>query len=379
MEALITEVKSLERFHQIAFSSQIAFVTYSLPNSKEITTLVQQKSEPVVLSSIIELEGKSGFVFSPFDLKSKFPIRLIQPDRIISKTSQLESFLSSNFDIRPNLNRIPKDETSLFEATRNEYMSQVDELRRVILKSPLDKLVLSRISIDNKPKDFNPSLFLEELKRSYPDAFTFMLYIADTGLWFGASPEPLLQISNSRASTVSLAGTRVYKPGENFPTWGIKELEEQEMVTRYIDDILKNFNVKSFEKQGPLTKRAGEVEHLLTRFSFDSKYLDGNILEFLIAIHPTPSVCGLPKDMAFEVIKSTEKHDREYYTGFLGPLNINGDYNLFVNLRCMKVEKDKLAYFIGAGITSSSDSEKEWEETISKKSTLMRTIEKLNP
>jgi isochorismate synthase len=376
MEPIITKVKTLEHFHQIALSNQIAFVTYSLPSSKEITTMVQWKSEPIELSSLMELESKSGFVFSPFDLKSKFPIRLIQPDQIISNNNQLESFISSYLDSKPNPN--PKVESSLYEASQSEYMSQVDALRSIMEKSSLDKLVLSRISIDNKPKDFNPSVFLEELKKNYPDAFVFMLYIADAGLWFGASPEPLLQISNNKVSTVSLAGTRVHKLDKNLSSWGMKELEEQEMVTRYIDDILNDFNIKSFDKQGPLTKQAGAVEHLLTRFSFDLKDLNGKILEFLIAIHPTPSVCGLPKDMAFEVIKSTEKHKREYYTGFLGPFNMNGNFDLFVNLRCMKVEQDKLAYFIGAGITSSSNSEKEWEETISKKSTLMRIIEKLN-
>jgi isochorismate synthase len=378
MDAIVSEVNSLEEFHQLALNERLPFVSYKLPNAKDITTLVQTNSEPIVISSIMDLDGKSGFVFAPFNLSSDYPIWLIRPDLIINgncfKLSHNQLVKSDFLDTKDNASY----SSPHYEATYQEFLNQIQEVHKEMATGTLNKLVLSRISIEKMPKEFNPSAFFYELKDSYPNAFVFMLHIAKIGLWFGASPEPLLQVNNGLVSTVSLAGTRVYNPKNTFSDWGEKELEEQDIVTKYIESNLKAFGVKHYNIEGPKSHSAGTIEHLLTKFSFDHNQLNGRIIEFLNAIHPTPSVCGLPKDIALKAIKSIEKHSREYYTGFLGPIDINSEYNLFVNLRSLKVEKDSLVYFIGAGITSSSDAEKEWEETNNKKSILKSIVEKLN-
>jgi isochorismate synthase len=365
-------------FHQFALENRIAFVTYKLPNLEEVTTLVQWKTEPIALTNLMGLEGRSGFVFAPFNIESHHPIRLIEPDLVFKGDEIDKSFFSS---YNEHLARVKSNTTNvsnyLNETSRESYLAKVDEFRKKIDPGELDKLVLSRISIEAKPKTFNPSILLQKLQRSYPDAFVFMIHIADTGLWIGASPEPLLEIKDDVVSTVSLAGTRLYNGQSIDREWGAKELEEQEIVTRYIDSILEMFQIKQYAKQGPQTKLAGAVEHLLTRFTFSLDALQGKIVELIDAIHPTPSVCGLPKNEALEIILNSEEHDREYYTGFLGTFNFEKQYALFVNLRCMKVGVDQLIYFLGAGITAGSDPEKEWEETNSKKRTLMSIVETL--
>jgi isochorismate synthase len=366
-------------FHQFALENRIAFVTYKLPELEEVTTLVQWKTEPLALNNLMELEGKSGFVFAPFNIESRHPIRLIEPDLVIKGDEIDEHFFTSyNHSLAMVKSDTATLEYSSNETPRESYLAKVDEFRNMITPGKIDKLVLSRISIEAKPKTFNPNILLQRLQCSYPDAFVFMIHIADTGLWIGASPEPLLEIKDNVVSTVSLAGTRLYGGQSIDREWGAKELEEQEIVTRYIDSILEKFNIKQYTKQGPQTKLAGAVEHLLTHFTFSLDALQSKIVELIDAIHPTPSVCGLPKDKALDIILNSEEHDREYYTGFLGTFNIEKQYALFVNLRCMKVGVDQLIYFLGAGITAGSDPEKEWEETNSKKRTLMSIVETLN-
>lgn len=104
-------------------------------------------------------------------------------------------------------------------------------------------------------------------------------------------------------------------------------------------------------------------------------------------MHPTPAVCGLPKDISKAFILKNENYNREFYTGFLGELNIkerksrnvnrhnieNDAYasvknvsNLYVNLRCMQLVNNHAIVYIGGGITKDSIPEKEWEETVSK-------------
>ncbi len=88
-------------------------------------------------------------------------------------------------------------------------------------------------------------------------------------------------------------------------------------------------------------------------------------------MHPTPAVCGMPQQAAYEYILQIEAHDRKFYTGFLGPWQLNGQSELFVNLRCAEFNRTALHLFVGGGLTSSSFAESEWEETEYKSKTLL--------
>ncbi len=381
MDTIVTETNILEKVHRLALENQIAFASYKLPDEPEVITILQWKAQPASISDILSLEGKSGFVFAPFEMDSKNPIRLIQPD-LIMRGDKFDD-ADFNFDTILSENTITSKKTNQkhspehYEAGTKDYMLQVDELRKMIGESVIDKVVLSRISIERKPDNFNPTLLFEKLQKAYPEAFVFMIYIADAGLWFGASPEPLMIMKDKQISTVSLAGTRVFKSNEIDKQWGSKELREQEIVTEYIDNILKKSGINKYSKEGPVSHRAGNVEHLKTSFGFAGSEIGGKPLNFLEKLHPTPSVCGLPKEMALDIITRIEKHEREYYTGFLGPINFEENWHLFVNLRSMKVVENKFFYYLGAGITSGSDPYKEWEETQNKKSTLKNIVESL--
>jgi len=95
-------------------------------------------------------------------------------------------------------------------------------------------------------------------------------------------------------------------------------------------------------------------------------------------LHPTPAVCGLPKNEAKSFILENENYDRKYYTGFLGELNsdVNGinTSSLYVNLRCMEIAKDEAIIYVGGGITKDSIPEKEWEETVRKTATMKKVL-----
>ncbi|HXB11581.1 MAG TPA: chorismate-binding protein, partial [Bacteroidia bacterium] len=64
----------------------------------------------------------------------------------------------------------------------------------------------------------------------------------------------------------------------------------------------------------------------------------------------------------------------KYYTGYLGPYNIDGKAELFVNLRCAEVFNDSVNIYVGGGITSDSVAEKEWDETVMKSQTLLSVM-----
>jgi isochorismate synthase len=206
------------------------------------------------------------------------------------------------------------------------------------------------------------------------------------GLWLGATPETLVNIDGQRLTTMSLAGTQKFN-GTLDVNWTPKELNEQQLVTDFILKQLESSNLKSQTiNLKPETIKAGNLVHLKTSVSatFNSKI---NFKQLLTNLHPTPAVCGLPKDAAKQFILKNENYNREFYTGFLGEINIkmsttrnnnsrnveNNAYatvktvsNLFVNLRCMQISNQEAIIYVGGGITKDSNAEAEWEETVQK-------------
>ena len=56
---------------------------------------------------------------------------------------------------------------------------------------------------------------------------------------------------------------------------------------------------------------------------------------------------------------------------FLGPVNVDNETHIFVNLRTMKIEQNHATFYAGCGITEESDPQSEWLETEMKCQTLM--------
>lgn len=186
-----------------------------------------------------------------------------------------------------------------------------------------------------------------------------LLDTPQTGTWIMATPEILLEQQKSLLRTMALAGTMPFSEG--FPEWSEKNKHEQNIVERYIENIISPFCDKII-KDGPQTVRAGNLMHLRTDFRFHLKS-EVSTAELLAKLHPTPAVCGLPKDEAKEFIIKNESIDRKYYSGFAGPLNLNGETHLYVSLRCMNIVDNQYIVYAGGGIMNESVVEEEWKET----------------
>ena len=368
-----------EKLQRLAMDNGIAFATYRLPATQNSVTMLQWSSAPVRLNSIEGLNNQSGFVFAPFMADSDVPMVFIRPDLIARKDHFVEpekkaEDVSVSEGINPG--KFPfYGKTRNFIADKTEFIHQVEEIKKLISRQTLKKVVLSRVHTQTRPSGFDISEFYLELEKRYPNAFVFLVSIPDVGTWMGASPEPLLQIHDNVVTTVSLAGTR--KASDSDLPWGDKEQEEQLIVTNYIEGVLSRYQVEQIKKSGPASFKAGSIEHIKTSFEFPLHFIRSNLDAFISDLHPTPSVCGVPKKEASYIIQATEKHRREYYTGFLGPVNMEGDWNLFVNLRSMKALGNDLEYYLGAGITEGSVAEEEWEETENKMTTLKTIVESL--
>ena len=116
--------------------------------------------------------------------------------------------------------------------------------------------------------------------------------------------------------------------------------------------------------------------HLKSDFKVDMKATNfpqlGTVM--LDLLHPTSAVCGMPKDIALQYLNTYEGYARELYSGYLGPVNVQGNTSLFVNLRCLQWHASMARVYAGAGVTIDSQAQKEWEETEMKMNTLISVI-----
>ncbi len=336
---------------QYSLETRDTFAIYRLPN-EEHHFLIQANKEDVI--PFHELDNEPAFVFHPFEESVASPALALK---------------ANNIHINPKFSFKSIHQGSPYYISEPEYIPLLEGFVDHIQNGAFHKAICSRIiRKEMHVEDLYP-LFIR-LKEQYPFAFIYLINIPDVGCWMGATPEILLTDHDKMGETVALAGTR---PLSSTEDWGKKEIIEQQMVERYMANILIR-RKKSFQKLGPFTVKAGRVMHLKTRFRFP---LESNWKDVALDIHPSPAVCGLPKEKAKAFIHDTEPHERAYYCGFLGPVNMNGKTDLFVNLRCMQVFNDTFALYVGGGITADSIPQKELEETIWKSRTLSDIIEEV--
>jgi isochorismate synthase len=333
--------------------SKLPFVGYCKPNSDRLIGLFQRNNQLHSLNQII-----SGFAFVSFDSDSKYGIPDQDSDVYFESISNIEgchiSYKVHEVDALAKLN---------FESLVEKALGEINS-------GTFEKVVLSRNEVVEL-SNFTIEKVFSSLIIKYPNSFRYCFYHPEIGLWMGASPEQLLKSNQNKAQTVSLAGTQLNSDNQNF-IWGEKEITEQQTVTKYIVDALKSCGAEVVKSE-PYTFQAGSIVHIKTDIEaqFESEV---NVLNLLELLHPTPAVCGFPKNETLEFISATEGYDREFYAGYLGEWNQDGNFDLYVNLRCMNLEitegHAKAKLFIGCGINSGSQPENEFFETVNKSQTL---------
>lgn len=356
------------------------FAIWSMPGSNTPEIIISEKGGLDYPVQFNKLNGQEGFVFAPYKITKNVPLVLLKPG--IYKKG-IENILKINCTAIQNRTGVDFQFSNPFIISKNEYLHDIESTLNEIRSTKLSKVIVSRLIPFQRHSESVGDVYVQLFQQT-PNAFVYLVNLPakrkgspNTGLWMGATPEILLKSEGKILETVSLAGTQSRKENNDY-SWQTKEIEEQAFVSRYLLDVFHKFNIHPYNTQGPETLESGKVAHLSTSFRFAAKKLASNLGDFLAELHPTPAVCGYPKSKAARFIAKVEKHDRRYYTGYLGPWRLNGEVGLFVNLRCMEIMPQQYILYSGGGITSRSVPDDEWEETNKKANTLLSAIEAVN-
>ena len=344
---------------QNQLKKRLPFVVYSKPNSEGITGFFQNNETLFKVNDFTE----KGFVFASFDGAKTYLIPESESELLHFSLDKKEMAFSG------------KELTKAGNVAKSDFTTLVANGIQAIKNEQFQKVVLSRTE-KVELEDFDMVDAFKKLVLLYPSAFVYCFYHPKIGNWIGATPEQLLKFTENNFETISLAGTQK-DTGSSEILWGEKEKEEQQFVTDYLVSRLKNV-AKAVQFTKPYSIKAGSIWHIKTDVS-GVLNSDSSLKKVIQLLHPTPAVCGLPKEIAKDFILENEPYDRSFYTGFLGELNCSPtkesiSSDLFVNLRCMQIKDSQAHLYIGCGITKDSNPEKEWEESVNKSMTMKKVL-----
>ncbi len=358
-------------FIQKCIQKRICFAAYALPGKSEFSIILQRSAYPTKFNPGDVFTNYKGFIAAPFDAENADKLLISDDFSLKENEINTEAWKFVN-DLKAHKKYIQDLPLSTPSET---YFQQFNDFISLMNRRRAKKLVLSRIINTYKSPNRSYSELFKSLNVKYINSFNYLFYTPNSGLWMGATPEQLLRIDGEEASTSALAGTQKLQDIQlNKYVWGEKEKIEQQFVVDFVERILKTYLGEEKPKKQTRTIKAAKAAHLETSYKFNAFKISLNLSDFLTDLHPTPAVCGSPKSAALRLIRETEHHDREFYSGFLGPINMEHRTDLFVGLRCMKADGENISLYVGGGITPDSNAQNEWDETELKAQTLLSLI-----
>ena len=360
-----------------------SFALWRKPNSSQLAYIQDFSQSPRRVSLQLE-DLPAGFIVHPFADQEDKKAFFIQGDRYeklsldnsLNQEDLPEWIQASRYSlptpelkkqIAAHLSKLPRHANAAAGQEKAHFLNLVAKGIQAIEAGTLEKIVAARTKMISLPTEFDLGKTLAKLLSSYPHSFVNFFHLPGIGTWMGASPEVLIETKGDYFYTMSLAGTQPAQ-GDNplkSAAWTQKEIEEQALVSRYIVDCFKTIRLREYEEHGPKTVLAGNLLHLRSDFRVNTQTTGfSNLGSVMLGLlHPTSAVCGMPRKEALAFLNTEEGWDRNFYAGFLGPVGIEQETSIYVNLRTASLGKEHALLYAGAGVTEDSVPEKEWEET----------------
>lgn len=256
------------------------------------------------------------------------------------------------------------------EPLPDAYERAVAEAVDRIQRGTLRKVVLARTIRVEAGRTLDPRELLKHLRAVEPDGYSFAVDVGEGRTLVGASPELLISRFGNEIRANPLAGSapRAGDPvedRENAERLGSSPKDRQEHAI-VVEDVFRALHPLCQElthDREPQLLATANVWHLSTRFRGVLKDPSLTSLDLVRALHPTPAVCGEPRDEAMRTIEELEPVPRGSYAGAVGWMDAKGDGVWALALRCAELNGSTARLFAGAGIVADSDPAAELDET----------------
>lgn len=268
------------------------------------------------------------------------------------------------------------DESS--NMTDDEFKDLVNKMKVHIQRGDVFQIVPSRgFSIPFAGDEFNVYRALRSIN---PSPYLFYFDYGDFKL-FGSSPEAQITIKKDVATIYPIAGTfkrtgnleedeKIAESLKNDPKESAEHVMLVDLARNDLSRHCHHVEVKSYKE----AQYYSHIIHLVSKVSGKLKE-NTNPFDVVGDTYPAGTLSGAPKHMALTLIDRYEGLQRSFYSGALGYMGFNGDFNHAIMIRSFLSKKNVLHYQAGAGIVLDSDPEKELQEVNNKIAALRRALD----
>jgi isochorismate synthase len=269
----------------------------------------------------------------------------------------------------------------------DDYAEAVAGAAKRIRAGNLRKVVLARTLLVDAERALDAKQLLWRLRAVDPDCYAFAApdpppeQARPGGILVGASPELLVQRRGREVRATPLAGSAPrfgdFKRDQISARRLLsseKDREEHAVVVADVARVLGGYCDGLSHPKEPELLGTANVWHLATPFIGRLHDPSVTALDLVAALHPTPAVCGTPREEAWEALSELEPIDRGCYAGPVGWVDADGDGEWAIALRCAEITGTTARLFAGAGIVADSVPEEELDETEAKFRALLDSL-----
>lgn len=267
------------------------------------------------------------------------------------------------------------------------FLNAVDAAKEHVRAGDVFQVVLSqRMDIEVKARPIDVYRVLRALN---PSPYMYLLNYSDSKGDYavvGSSPEALVKVSGTKVVMHPIAGSRprgVDQGADEAQADSLladhKERAEHLMLVDLArNDLLKvcepaSVTVTQFMK----IERFSHIMHLVS--TVEGLLASGQTpIDVFKATFPAGTLSGAPKPRALEIIDALESSNRGIFGGVVGYLDFEGNADLAIAIRTAFIRDGIARVQAGAGIVLDSVPESEYQETISKMSAVVASIDRAN-
>ncbi|MBC8053573.1 MAG: anthranilate synthase component I family protein [Sphingobacteriaceae bacterium] len=259
------------------------------------------------------------------------------------------------------------DESSNF--TDEAFIKVIEDLKKHIYRGDVFQIVPSRgFSQSFLGDEFNVYRALRSIN---PSPYLFYFDYGDFKL-FGSSPEAQLTIKNNEATIYPIAGTfrrtgndildaELAEKLENDPKESAEHVMLVDLARNDLSRHCRNVEVRAFKE----VQYYSHIIHLVSKVTGQLK-ADTDPFHVVGDTFPAGTLSGAPKYMAMTLIDKFENGPRGFYSGAIGYMGFNGDFNHAIMIRSFMSRNNVLHYQAGAGIVADSEPQSELTEVNNK-------------
>lgn len=267
---------------------------------------------------------------------------------------------------------------------KTAYIQVIQQLRQHILRGDCYEINYCQ-EFYATDAEINPPALYQQLTNLSPNPFA-CYYKIDHSYLLCASPERFLQKKGNKLISQPIKGTISRNLNNDALDLQLKEAlklsEKDKSENVMVVDLVRN------DLSKVCTEGTVLVKELFGIYSFPQVHqmistIEGELSRstpfssILKACFPMGSMTGAPKKRVMELIDQYEPTKRGLYSGAVGYIDPQGDFDFNVVIRSILYnEKNRyLGYQVGGGITFYSDPEKEYEECLLKALAIKMVLE----